>query len=162
MWYMSVFFYVVFFFKQKSAYELRISDWSSDVCSSDRPRRHLFLDDGRKRLGADDLAGDLHACDRHAAVGLGGEIVRVDRGMVPRVRRLQRDAPAALRPKLAGGGGEAGEIIQRHAGLFGAERLNVPLQVWGGGRRMRSEEHTSELQSLMRISYAVFCLKKKQ
>src|SRR3546814_5342402 len=32
----------------------------------------------------------------------------------------------------------------------------------GGGRRLRSEEHTSELQSLMRISYAVFCLKKKK
>src|SRR3546814_3311398 len=32
----------------------------------------------------------------------------------------------------------------------------------GGGRRHRSEEHTSELQSLMRISYAVFCLKKKK
>src|SRR3546814_8365455 len=32
----------------------------------------------------------------------------------------------------------------------------------GGGGRSRSEEHTSELQSLMRISYAVFCLKKKK
>src|SRR3546814_2426119 len=32
----------------------------------------------------------------------------------------------------------------------------------GGGWRFRSEEHTSELQSLMRISYAVFCLKKKK
>src|SRR3546814_10523966 len=35
------------------------------------------------------------------------------------------------------------------------------LVVWRGMRRLRSEEHTSELQSLMRISYAVFCLKKK-
>src|SRR3546814_3321887 len=33
---------------------------------------------------------------------------------------------------------------------------------WGRPRRKRSEEHTSELQSLMRISYAVFCLKKKK
>src|SRR3546814_2503542 len=33
---------------------------------------------------------------------------------------------------------------------------------WGPARRERSEEHTSELQSLMRISYAVFCLKKKK
>src|SRR3546814_6624593 len=32
---------------------------------------------------------------------------------------------------------------------------------WWSGQRLRSEEHTSELQSLMRISYAVFCLKKK-
>src|SRR3546814_5046701 len=38
-------------------------------------------------------------------------------------------------------------------------KTNDKLEIVGGG--MRSEEHTSELQSLMRISYAVFCLKKK-
>src|SRR3546814_2111751 len=32
----------IFFFKQRTAYEMRISDWSSDVCSSDLPRRHSF------------------------------------------------------------------------------------------------------------------------
>src|SRR3546814_5051649 len=37
----------------------------------------------------------------------------------------------------------------------------VAQLIWGGARDWRSEEHTSELQSLMRISYAVFCLKKK-
>src|SRR3546814_6598930 len=42
------------------------------------------------------------------------------------------------------------------AGMMGVIRISA-----GGGRR-RSEEHTSELQSLMRISYAVFCLKKKK
>src|SRR3546814_4819685 len=47
-----------------------------------------------------------------------------------------------------------------------ARQKNPPLSitgvlVHGGGWYMRSEEHTSELQSLMRISYAVFCLKKK-
>src|SRR3546814_2647936 len=36
------------------------------------------------------------------------------------------------------------------------------LFVWSGNENLRSEEHTSELQSLMRISYAVFCLKKKK
>src|SRR3546814_1409644 len=35
--YVSCFVYVIFFFKQKTAYEMRISDWSSDVCSSDLP-----------------------------------------------------------------------------------------------------------------------------
>src|SRR3546814_1377383 len=49
----------------------------------------------------------------------------------------------------------AGELIPRVIELArAARRVNVPL--------MRSEEHTSELQSLMRISYAVFCLKKKK
>src|SRR3546814_1961332 len=44
--------------------------------------------------------------------------------------------------------------------LLAAEGESPPLQPAGG--LQRSEEHTSELQSLMRISYAVFCLKKKQ
>src|SRR3546814_6187976 len=49
-----------------------------------------------------------------------------------------------------------------------SERLNTDASVYGGsgvgnsGSANRSEEHTSELQSLMRISYAVFCLKKKK
>src|SRR3546814_6656548 len=40
-------------------------------------------------------------------------------------------------------------------------RLEEPREVAPGDRLVRSEEHTSELQSLMRTSYAVFCLKKK-
>src|SRR3546814_1998129 len=48
----------------------------------------------------------------------------------------------------------AGEIADRSRSELGDERLSA--------RRGRSEEHTSELQSLMRISYAVFCLKKKK
>src|SRR3546814_7077491 len=44
------------------------------------------------------------------------------------------------------------------SGAFSAYTLNIELSV----REYRSEEHTSELQSLMRISYAVFCLKKKK
>src|SRR3546814_8030115 len=46
-----------------------------------------------------------------------------------------------------------------------AAKLNKPqsfVAKYAGGERRRSEEHTSELQSLMRISYAVFCLKKKR
>src|SRR3546814_6202694 len=39
---------------------------------------------------------------------------------------------------------------------------NLGMQAWRGERAGRSEEHTSELQSLMRISYAVFCLNKKK
>src|SRR3546814_10839957 len=87
---------------------MRISDWSSDVCSSD-------------------LGLGLVAC------------------------RLQRRAPV----EQMGIGGQRGfgffEGTQHRAVDFGERRLAVSL---------RSEEHTSELQSLMRISYAVFCLKK--
>src|SRR3546814_5845247 len=49
--------------------------------------------------------------------------------------------------------------IQRELGKKGPRKRSMPAPPCGG--RARSEEHTSELQSLMRISYAVFCLKKK-
>src|SRR3546814_5391272 len=42
------------------------------------------------------------------------------------------------------------------------EKHHYPVDVWKAAGELRSEEHTSELQSLMRISYAVFCLKKKK
>src|SRR3546814_17648613 len=51
-----------FYFKQKTAYEMRISDWSSDVCSSDLPVA--------SHVGQDRLGGGMPACFGHAAVGL--------------------------------------------------------------------------------------------
>src|SRR3546814_7572836 len=50
----------------------------------------------------------------------------------------------------------------RRAGDRGNLRIRIISYAAGIGNMLRSEEHTSELQSLMRISYAVFCLKKKQ
>src|SRR3546814_4746935 len=102
---------------------MRISDWSSDVCSSD--------------LGADDrarLLGVVH--HRH------------QQGAKPEVEILLDDlGPSCQR---------AGDRLDR----IGGDRLDLRQQrLHGVGR---SEEHTSELQSLMRISYAVFCLKKKK
>src|SRR3546814_1941453 len=61
---------------------------------------------------------------------------------------LERDDKVhVLRDIMRGGGGGQADLDRRGRG--------------GLCRRVRSEEHTSELQSLMRISYAVFCLKKK-
>src|SRR3546814_8904473 len=106
-----------FFFKQKTAYEMRISDWSSDVCSSDLVAR------------TDDC--------RHGPWS------------------LQRDhRPARCRHKLY-----ADDLAQLlRPGIpcpARGSRAGDPGSLQPG----RSEEHTSELQSLMRISYAVFCLK---
>src|SRR3546814_2706187 len=124
---------------------MRISDWSSDVCSSDL-----------KELVA---------------------------------RALHRESPRARRPFVALNtaaipaelleselfGHEAGAFTgatKRHVGrfeqadggtLFLDEIGDMPLALQTRLLRvLRSEEHTSELQSLMRISYAVFCLKKKK
>src|SRR3546814_3164648 len=112
----------VFFFKQKTAYEMRISDWSSDVCSSD------LLGTGTRRQRA---AGDaVVAAAGHDGVLAGrGVAAVVGKGVV-----LHRGVAA----RGIAAGGVAGDHVAE-----------------------RSEEHTSELQSLMRISYAVFCLKKK-
>src|SRR3546814_5128852 len=105
---MEVYFYDIvllrlvpfFFFKHKTAYDMRIIDGSSDLCSSD-----LYFHD-------EESAGENEGEHQHPAVRIFAVIMR---------RRC------------------------RNIGLAG-----------------RSEEHTSELQSLMRISYAVFCLKKKK
>src|SRR3546814_5661022 len=74
----------------------------------------------------------------------------------------ERDAPAlqgdrgTARPALGAGTARPGRAGSG-AGP-GGERL---VLLWQAGARLRSEEHTSEVQSLMRISYAVFCLTKK-
>src|SRR3546814_1132498 len=83
-------------------------------------------------------------------------------------------AQEARRQRVRGGGDAAEAIVVERQGDvgFGGARLyldegdnaatprhQVDLAAW---RAYRSEEHTSELQSLMRISYAVFCLKKKK
>src|SRR3546814_4162137 len=91
---------------------MRISDWSSDVCSSD-----LLANIGQEAFAVDRTVEDARRGEPIAAQGA----------------QEGHGAPVAVR-------GEAAN----------------PLASW------RSEEHTSELQSLMRISYAVFCLKKKK
>src|SRR3546814_3987210 len=108
---------------------MRISDWSSDVCSSD-----LIADDG-----AVELAG-IDSILRAGAV----EQVVLDFRFGDRTKdikqRFSRRAPSD-RP---------------------VETIFIDAAEVAEQRRIRSEEHTSELQSLMRISYAVFCLKKKK
>src|SRR3546814_3380047 len=107
---------------------MRISDWSSDVCSSD--------------LALLDELGLPHDALPH----LGSW--KADMGFLRHiVREIARLRPAHVVELGAG----ASTLIAARA-----------LALHGGGRlTSRSEEHTSELQSLMRISYAVFCLKKK-
>src|SRR3546814_7143208 len=67
--------------------------------------------------------------------------------------RAQRPAAGAVRTGGRAGTGARGPAEQHAAGAEGRARAGAAVR--------RSEEHTSELQSLMRISYAVFCLKKK-
>src|SRR3546814_10832161 len=100
---------------------MRISDWSSDVCSSDLniPWSYPFGIDGFMTVASGDL--------------IGGGMDDVEKGVEALWHDWRRD-PARKYPQC------------------------IKPQLY----TKRSEEHTSELQSLMRISYAVFCLKQKK
>src|SRR3546814_9363886 len=121
-----------FFFKQKTAYEMRISDWSSDVCSSDLKKKEICHGD--------------HPSDRPCRTSAGRGDARQFQG--------RGRAPAAHRGRTVPGRGELSVARPLYARPHGRPEILC--------RADRSEEHTSELQSLMRISYAVFCLKKKK
>src|SRR3546814_2613928 len=96
-WYEYSYLFMFFFFKQKTAYEMRISDWSSDVCSSD-----LLL-----RVGADARADDRQAdpdhprqtARRHAASDARGEAVAVG----PQAQILSVRQAAPILPRSAHG-----------------------------------------------------------
>src|SRR3546814_6902318 len=127
------------FFKQKTAYEMRISDWSSDACSSDLWRGQGF---------SEQALGDRIGIERRGAF-VGGPADRDQReDIAPRgarsLRRQPRHRHGDQRTIGAGAAGERPGGADEH------------------GLAERSEEHTSELQSLMRNSYSVFCLKKKK
>src|SRR3546814_5857971 len=103
---------------------MRISDWSSDVCSSDLPR-----------------------C---VSAPANATRTRFNRSHFTKTRQ-----PPARRTISQEGSMDDGYEAQGYHRADQGKRHRV-------GRPARSEEHTSELQSLMRISYAVFCLKKKK
>src|SRR3546814_4705914 len=110
---------------------MRISDWSSDVCSSDLRARRRAADRGER------LIPRQAARPRHLRQT--DEVARILRRIAHLVRVVIVEHP------------------DRHVDSRRLHPSGVRL-----GRAERSEEHTSELQSLMRISYAVFCLKKKK
>src|SRR3546814_5386190 len=112
---------------------MRISDWSSDVCSSDLLGHGFLLPGQAAQIG---LA--------YAEVGAGQ--MRARQGF-PRQRAMGRPRRGFVATRKSADDG---------AGL--AVQGSKPGAV-SQGLRLRSEEHTSELQSLMRISYDVFCLK---
>src|SRR3546814_6728862 len=138
--------YFVFFFKQKTAYEMRISDWSSDVCSSDLAEHHALGAAGVEQVLQGARVGDpgvekeaFEVLARVARV-VGGDQVRAHVEAVLDAADGVGEAAAAV--------GEA-DLELRQPLQHAAEH-----QAAGGARLFgrRSEAHTSELQSLMRIS----------
>src|SRR3546814_3880669 len=228
-----------FFFKQKTAYEMRISDWSSDVCSSDlilanaaHDRRDpslpwflcptdlqaikacgvTFAASMLERVIEEKAKGDPSAVDRIRGeigerIGLdlskvvpgSDEAMRLKAALVERGMWSQYlevgigpDAEVFTKAPPMAGVGVGAEVGLHPVSSWNNPEPEVVLAIAADGRIVggtlgndvnlrdvegrsalllgkakdnngsaRSEEHTSELQSLMRISYAVFCLQKK-
>src|SRR3546814_6838605 len=115
---------------------MRISDWSSDVCSSDLAKNsdavwNTILEQGGSVQHLDFLSAEEKDCYKTS---------------------FEIDQRWLL--ELAG---DRAPFIDQAQSL----NLFIPADVEKWDLLMRSEEHTSELQSLMRISYAVFCFKQK-
>src|SRR3546814_10190953 len=126
---------------------MRISDWSSDVCSSDLRKSGVPLKRADRGLGA----RPRHAVERGFVVATDRQFpLHVEHQAAAVLRRgsRRRSAPRRFR----------GTLLRREFQMI-QEFLRWPAV---DAQLGRSEEHTSELQSLMRISYAGFCLKKKK
>src|SRR3546814_3633639 len=128
-----MFFLVVFFFKQKTAYEVRISDWSSDVCSSDLIKAFAGLVHPDDRIGA---------AEHHALQFLAPDEIQVDvRAIVggeQHFDKVQRQQQA----------GRARESRKPEPQIeVGADEIERRSDIVRG--QLRSEEHKSELQSPM-------------
>src|SRR3546814_2782248 len=114
---------------------MRISDWSSDVCSSDLSFQTAHHD-----------VWDYDVASQPTLVDLPDETGGITRALIQATKRgelflLDRTTGAPL-----------SAVVEKPVPVNG----KVPEE------RLRSEEHTSELQSLMRTAYAFFCLKKKK
>src|SRR3546814_1680063 len=144
---------------QKTAYEMRISDWSSDVCSSD------LGDPETEDCGPD-------AIPLTNKVPVGGLSGSGDEALYS----FEAEAGSVLSIMTYGGTGnvsmyvslgeeptpESNDSWSTRRGNSETVRFFAPEAGTYFIKLTRSEEHTSELQSLMRSSYAVFCLKKKK
>src|SRR3546814_6286402 len=134
-----------FFFKQKTAYEMRISDWSSDVCSSDLLDFELF---GEKLNGKWHLVRlkpkPREKADNWLLIKSDDDAARAE------------DDPDILeeRPESVKTGRTVDEIAGEAPGWSSKTGKIAPPR--------RSEEHTSELPSLMRLSNAVLCLTQQK
>src|SRR3546814_1554160 len=138
---------------------MRISDLSSDVCSSDLARRVLdrLLDAWPVRLA-------LPAHEGRAVIFDGEREPRHKR--VPAGIGKPRSNSSALMTPRPARWTSIGSIAPTAHAIVNSPSSTVPAtprpSAIAAESTRRSEEHTSELQSLMRSSYAVFCLKKKK
>src|SRR3546814_8209488 len=125
---------------------MRISDWSSDVCSSDLNLLLRYF----RGVSEQQVGREIRCSQQRFAAGVIADAARARSRRIARRNAVQQLAD--------------GQIFA----IFGIEEIHRGIERQIGRDRPaeieidRSEEHTSELQSLMRITYAVFCLKNKK
>src|SRR3546814_19983904 len=150
-----------------------ISDWSSDVCSSDLDEVQACAVGAEPGVGLDARGrGDRSRRGRRPGSGQAAAPHQLPSGEVA----VAANEPEVVRARIAGGmrfpcmagdtghvpapdvvaGSRQGACCRQQGGC--QDTADVPPRMLTNGR---TEEHTSELQSLMRISYAVLCLEKK-
>src|SRR3546814_2808867 len=139
-------FFRFFFFKQKTAYEMRISDWSSDVCSSD--------------LSVLKVQGETTKSIKSPNAPPAPASPEAAPDSTPSPTGESSGGAAQTSEGQAGGAQVIAQAIDTAAAAAFSGKIGRPERI-DIAISERSEAPTSELQSLMRISYAVFCLKKK-
>src|SRR3546814_4457411 len=129
---------------------MRISDWSSDVCSSD-----LYFD----RL---DYVSPM--CMEHSYVLAIEKLLDLEVPLRAQYIRVMFAEITRVLNHCLNIGSHVMDVGAMTPNIWVFEEREKAMSLYerASGARMRSEEHTSELQSLMRISYAVFCLKQKK
>src|SRR3546814_8465244 len=150
---------------------MRISDWSSDVCSSDLIELERPIRERRPRFEVEPAVERRGGVVRRQVIG---EHVAAEAPVVAQY--------VAQQERIFAGVGAVDARIRAHDGAdvrfldrgLRSRQMDLALRAFvdddvdqyaraeQAGEWRRSEEHTSELQSLMRITYAVFCLKKKK
>src|SRR3546814_9015739 len=135
---------------------MRISDWSSDVCSSD------LLPLAQRKIKSSAVIGPLANAERDT---LGPWVFPQNRPQAISVLAgLRAKVGKSVRVDYSEGVRMPARVYPSPFAMLDPPRKRAPLDETAEIRRaadLRSEEHTSELPSLMRNSYAVFCLKKK-
>src|SRR3546814_2630560 len=128
---------------------MRISDWSSDVCSSDLVEPCQLVHAVTVQAAFHHVGQQHGVVDRRHRDAVAGEDQHVVLDVLPDL-----EGAGVLQHRL-----QDGERVVARDLLW---RLGRAVEIEAAVGRLRSEEHTSELQSLIRISYTVFCFKKKK
>src|SRR3546814_5555371 len=134
---------------------MRISDWSSDVGSSD------LVDGCCCWIAPRGIVVDAGSLAQHLPRGATGRHAEPVGAVVPWRALPRKYVPVGSVRRLLGAMPHNAQVRRARVCDRIVDRIGQRARPRALPYQLRSEEHTSELQSLMRISYAVFCLKKK-